>query len=107
MIPGWPHLVIAALEPGRTSWTAVLHAVRLGPDDEAEVTASQVRDVVTRLIEAGHWRQCDPGILVIFDAGYDVTRLMPSTGFRRASRTPRPGCRGGLAAGLGFRTCAG
>jgi len=76
MIPGWPYSVIAALEPGRTSWTAVLDAVRLGPgDDEAAVTAAQVRDVITRLIEAGHWREGDPAILVIFDAGYDVTRL--------------------------------
>ena len=76
MIPGWPYSVIAALEPGRTSWTAVLDAVRLGPDDdEAEVTAAQVRDVVARLIAAGHWREGDPAILVVFDAGYDVTRL--------------------------------
>ena len=76
MIPGWPYSVIAALEPGRTSWTAVLDAVRLGPDDdEAEVTAAQVRDVITRLVGAGHWREGDPAILVIFDAGYDVTRL--------------------------------
>ena len=76
MIPGWPYSVIAALEPGRTSWTAVLDAVRLGPDDdEAEVTAAQVRDVITRLIEAGHWREGDPPILVIFDAGYDPMRL--------------------------------
>jgi hypothetical protein len=76
MIPGWPYSVIAALEPGRTSWTAVLDAVRLGPDDdEAEVTAGQVREVVARLIAAGHWGEGDPAILVIFDAGYDVTRL--------------------------------
>ena len=76
MIPGWPYSVIAALEPGRTSWTAVLDAIRLGPDDdEAGVTAGQVRDVVARLIAAGHWREGDPAILVIFDAGYDVTRL--------------------------------
>jgi DDE superfamily endonuclease len=76
MIPGWPYSVIAALEPGRTSWTAVLDAVRLGPDDdEAEVTAVQVRDVVSRLIEAGHWRDGDPAILVIFDAGYNPMRL--------------------------------
>src|SRR5881394_4177056 len=73
MIPGWPYSVIAALEPGRTSWTAVLDAVRLGPDDDvAEVTAAQVRDVITRLIGAGHWQAGDPAILVIFDAGYDV-----------------------------------
>ena len=76
MIPGWPYSVIAALEPGRTSWTAVLDAVRLGPDDdEAAVTAAQVRDVIARLITAGHWREGDPEILVIFDAGYDITRL--------------------------------
>jgi hypothetical protein len=76
MIPGWPYSVIAALEPGRTSWTAVLDAVRLGPDDDAaEVTAAQVREVITRLIGAGHWHPGDPAILVIFDAGYDVPRL--------------------------------
>src|SRR6185295_17497780 len=50
MIPGWPYSVIAALEPGRTSWTAVLDAIRLGPDDdETEVTAAQLREVITRL----------------------------------------------------------
>jgi DDE superfamily endonuclease len=76
MIPGWPYSFVAALEPGRSSWTAVLDAVRLGPaDDETEVTAAQVREVITRLISAGHWRQGDPDILVVFDAGYDVTRL--------------------------------
>jgi hypothetical protein len=76
MIPGWPYSVIAALEPGRTSWTAVLDAVRLGPgDDAAEVTAAQVREVITRLIGAGHWHAGDPAILVIFDAGYDTPRL--------------------------------
>jgi hypothetical protein len=76
MIPGWPYPVIAALEPGRTSWTAVLDAVRLGPDDdETEVTAAQVREVVARLIEAGQWREGDLPVLVVFDAGYDVTRL--------------------------------
>jgi len=110
MIPGWPYSVIAALEPGRTSWTAVLDAVRLGPDDdETEVTAAQVRDVITRLIGAGHWRQGDPRILVVFDAGYDVTRLawlladlpVDLLGRLRSDRVmqlpappPRPGTRG-------------
>jgi DDE superfamily endonuclease len=76
MIPGWPYPVIAALEPGRTSWTAVLDAVRLGPgDDEIAVTAAQARDVIARLIAAGHRNAGDPAILVIFDAGYDVPRL--------------------------------
>ena len=76
MIPGWPYSFVAALEPGRTSWTAMLDAIRLGPaDDETAVTAAQVRQVVTRLVAAGHWRVGDPDMLIVFDAGYDVTRL--------------------------------
>ena len=39
------------------------------------MTARQVREVVARIIDAGHWREGDPDILVIFDAGYDLTRL--------------------------------
>ena len=41
MIPGWPYSLVAALEPGRASWTLPLDAVRLGPaDDATAVTAS-------------------------------------------------------------------
>jgi hypothetical protein len=76
LIPGWPYSFVAALEPGRTSWTAVLDAVRLGPTDDATaVTAGQLRAVVGRLTEAGHWHDGDPDILIVCDAGYDVTRL--------------------------------
>ena len=76
MIPGWPYSVVAALETGRTSWTAVLDAVRLGPaDDVAEATAEQVRQVVERLIALGHHRPGDPVVLIVFDAGYDIPRL--------------------------------
>ena len=76
MIPGWPYSVIAALEPGRTSWTAVLDAVRLTPDDnDTTVTATQVREVVGRLQTAGHVKDGDPDILLVFDSGYGVTRL--------------------------------
>jgi hypothetical protein len=76
MIPGWPYSFVAALEPGRSSWTRLLDAIRLGPaDDPAAVTAAQVRDVVGQLIAGGHWRDGDPAILVIFDAGYEPTRL--------------------------------
>ena len=95
MIPGWPYSVVAAREPGRTSWTAVLDAVRLGPgDDETEVTAPQVRDVVTRLIEAGQQKEGDPDILVVSGAGYDVTRLACLPGGLPAGllgRLPGPG----------------
>jgi hypothetical protein len=76
MIPGWPYSFVAALEPGRSSWTALLDAVRLGPaDDATAVTADQLRAVVGRLIAAGHWRDGDPDILIVTDAGYDITRL--------------------------------
>jgi hypothetical protein len=75
-IPGWPYSFVAALETGRTSWTAVLDAVRLGPaDDATAVTAAQLREVVGRIIDAGHWQEGDPSILIVADAGYDVTRL--------------------------------
>jgi hypothetical protein len=76
MIPGWPYSFVAALEPGRSSWTAVLDAVRLRPsDDAAEVTAGQVRHVLDRLRRDGQWRDGDPPVLIVFDAGYDVTWL--------------------------------
>jgi len=40
MIPGWPYSFVAALEPGRTSWTAILDAQRLGPADEDTAVAA-------------------------------------------------------------------
>ena len=76
LIPGWPYQLVAALESGPTSWTAILDARRLGPADEATaVTAAQLRAVVGRLQSAGHWRAGDPPILVVLDSGYDVCRL--------------------------------
>jgi hypothetical protein len=76
MIPGWPYSWVAALEPGRTSWTLPLDAVRLGPEDDAtEVTAAQLREVIMRLTAAGRWREGDPDIIIVLDAGYDPTRL--------------------------------
>lgn len=76
MIPSWPYSVIAALETGRTSWTAVLDALRLPPDaDLAAVTAVQVRELVLRLIKARQWWPGQPDILIVFDAGYGLPRL--------------------------------
>ncbi|MFZ3494745.1 NF041680 family putative transposase [Streptomyces sp. 5.8] len=76
MIPGWPYSFIAALESGRTSWTQLLDAVRLGPEDDvAEVTAAQVRRVVEDLIAGRRWCEGDPDILIVFDAGYDAPRM--------------------------------
>ncbi|MDQ1658857.1 MAG: hypothetical protein QOD41_3940 [Cryptosporangiaceae bacterium] len=76
LIPGWPYSVVAALETGSTSWTAVLDAVRLGPaGDATAVTAAQLRDVIGRLTAAGHWRAGGEDILVVLDSGYDTARL--------------------------------
>ncbi len=61
MIPGRPYSVVAALEAGRTSWIAVLDALRLQPGvDRAAVTSVQLRDVVERLIAAGQWHEANP-----------------------------------------------
>ncbi len=76
MVPGWPYSVVACLETGRTSWTAVLDAARLQPGaDVAAVTTVQIREVIGRLIDAGQWQQGDPAALVVLDAGYDAPRI--------------------------------
>src|SRR3954451_3293391 len=76
MIPGWPYSVVAALGSGRSSWTAVLDAVRLGPtDDTTAVTAAQLRQTVDQLRTAGHWHPGNPDIWSMLASGYDVTRL--------------------------------
>jgi hypothetical protein len=75
-VPGWPYSIVCALEPGRSSWTAPLDALRLTPgDDTAIVTARQLRDLLQRLITAGQWQTGDPDILIVADAGYDAPRL--------------------------------
>lgn len=79
MIPGWPYWIVAALETGRTSWTALLDAIRLAPGaDVAAVTTAQIREVVERLIAAGQWSDGAPEILVVLDAGYDAPRIAHS-----------------------------
>jgi hypothetical protein len=76
IIPGWPYSVVAALEPGRTSWTAMLDVMRMRPDDDhTDLAATQLRTVVDTLITAGHWRGGDPEIWIIGDSGYDGPRL--------------------------------
>jgi hypothetical protein len=91
MIPGWPYSIVAALETGRTSWTAVLDTVRLGPDDDAAaVTAVQLREVVERLIVAGQHRPGDPPIEIVMDSGYDVTLIRLQVDHLPGDRAPRP-----------------
>jgi len=92
MIPGWPYSVVAALSGGRTSWTAVLDAVRLGPaDDATAVTATQLREVVDRLRAAGHWH---PGTPI---SGSCSTPATTCAGWRSCW----PSCPYGSSAGCG------
>ncbi|WP_198654489.1 transposase [Nocardia aurea] len=42
--PGWPYSFVASLESGRTSWTAMLDAIRLRPEDDAYGTVTACRD---------------------------------------------------------------
>jgi hypothetical protein len=65
----WPYSFATALESGRTSWTAMLDAIRLGPEDEATaVTAARLREAAQRLLESGQWRSEDADILIVADA---------------------------------------
>ncbi|MFF7534721.1 transposase [Streptomyces bobili] len=69
-------LIICALEPGRSSWTAPLDAPRLTPgDDTATVPSRLLRDLLQRLIAAGQWQTGDPDILIVAAAGYDAPCL--------------------------------
>lgn len=76
IVPGWKYSWVVALEPGASSWTMPLDVRRLSPEVlEVDATAAQLRQVIDRLIAAGHWRPGDPPILVVMDSGYDITRL--------------------------------
>ncbi|MFC0598172.1 hypothetical protein [Streptomyces palmae] len=56
MAPCYRSSMMAAPETGRTSWSAVLDAIRLEPGaDVAVVTAIQIREVVERLAAVGQW----------------------------------------------------
>jgi hypothetical protein len=62
--------------PTPPSLISGLDAQRLAPgDDAATVTATQLRRVVTDLVDAGQWQPGDPDILIVADAGYDGPRL--------------------------------
>lgn len=75
-VPGWPYSLVAALESGSTSWTALLDAKRLEPGaDTAAVTADQLREVLRGTLNAGHWKIGDPPVLVVAEVGYDGPRL--------------------------------
>lgn len=74
-IPGWPFSFAAGLEWGASSWTALLDAVRIGPQDDAtHVTVAQIASVLARLQAAGTLTG-RPAPVFTFDSGYDLTRI--------------------------------
>ncbi len=74
-IPGWPFSFAAGLEWGASSWTALLDAVRIGPDDDATaLTVTQIAQVMRRLAAAGTLTG-RPAAVFVFDSGYDLTRI--------------------------------
>lgn len=67
--------MITVLEPGRSSWTAPLEALHLGPgEDAAAVTTRQLRDILGRLIQAWQWHTGDPKSSWCSMLGYDATQ---------------------------------
>lgn len=95
MIPGRPYSFVAALEPGRTLWTALLDALRLGPDDDATtVTATQLREVIQRLQQAGQHKPGDADTLRRFDLEHTFRFLKQTLDWTRPRiRTPDQGNR--------------
>ena len=78
MIPGWAYSIVAALTSGPTSWTAPLDAYRLRPGDQVQRhTARQLREVVTRIVTLGRWREGDEPIRIVADCG-NATWVRPA-----------------------------
>ncbi|WP_284434624.1 hypothetical protein [Streptomyces sp. TUS-ST3] len=54
----------------------MLDAIRLGSaDDATPVTATEPREVITRLVHAGQWQLGDADVLAVKDTRYGVTHL--------------------------------
>jgi hypothetical protein len=79
IVAGWAFQWICQLGFDRDSRTAPVDAHRLHPLDDADQTAAQVRELLSRL---------DPGgtvPLVVFDAGYDSAQLTLDLATERAA----------------------
>ncbi|MGW0394894.1 hypothetical protein ACWDYJ_29270 [Streptomyces sp. NPDC003042] len=50
MVPGWPYSIVAALETGRTSWTALLDAIRLEEGNAEPEAARAANRELTRAL---------------------------------------------------------
>ncbi|MFJ7423879.1 transposase [Streptomyces uncialis] len=75
-IPGWPYSFFAALESGRNLLVPAAGRRAARPRGRCRRDhAVQVCRVVEDLVTGGRWREGEPDVLVVFDAGYDAPRM--------------------------------
>lgn len=86
MIPGWPYSIVAALEVGRTSWTALLDAVRLEPGADVADT----HPVSTNEAHAGQLTLGPRAMRTDMYARDHVAWSCPTGASRAGCRVPRP-----------------
>lgn len=79
---GYPWAVMAALEPGPTSWTGPVDAARLRPDDTlTQVTLDTMTRIIAGLTAAGRAGERGPEIPgFVFDSEYDLMALSHELG---------------------------
>ena len=77
MIPGWPYSWVAALSPGRTSWTLPLgtRSASARPMTPPRSPRPSPGTWSRGSSGSGQWKEGDPDIIIVFNAGYDLTRL--------------------------------
>jgi hypothetical protein len=84
VVRSWPHSFVKAPGSGGILWTASWIAVRLRlGDDLAAVIAGQLRDVIGRLMAAGHWRA---GVIVPGRYTWAILMSSPSMSSPRVRR---------------------
>ncbi|MFE7359368.1 transposase, partial [Streptomyces sp. NPDC057543] len=68
----------------------------------------QMRELVERLMAAGQWKDGDPEILIVVDAGYDVRDIIARSGSKRATgigSSPSLVCMVPVAGSMPVATC--
>jgi hypothetical protein len=78
---GYPYAVMAALEPGPTSWTAPVDVVRLRPDDTlTQITLDAMTRIIDGLTTAGRTGERGQAPGFVFDSEYDLMALSHELG---------------------------
>jgi DDE superfamily endonuclease len=91
LIPGWPYSFVAALEPGRTSWTLPLDAVRLGPAGSPRPGSGPGSGASTRRCPAWPARRNPANPAPAARRDRRTATRPPATTWARPSRETSPG----------------